>query len=111
MSQVPFTSLNYGRDTTPEGKLVTKWMLEASIDGVGKHHLTPIFPISIFQYKEGNNANSSDPNYDLKQLALKSMARRIYPNWANCDWSEAHEDLTNPDTYFATMGKCKLQLI
>ena len=46
-SQVPFTSLNYGRDTTPEGRLVTKWMLEASIDGVGKHHLTPIFPISI----------------------------------------------------------------
>ena len=103
-SQVPFTSLNYGRDTTPEGRLVTKWMLEASIAGVGKHHLTPIFPISIFQYKQGNNANSSDPNYDLKQLALKSMARRIYPNWANCDWSEAHEDLTNPDTYFATMG-------
>ena len=103
-SQVPFTSLNYGRDTTPEGKLVTKWMLEASIAGVGKHHLTPIFPISIFQYKQGCNANPDDPNYALKQLALKSMARRIYPNWANCDWSEAHEDLTNPDTYFATMG-------
>ena len=110
-SQVPFTSLNYGRDTSPEGKLVTKWMLEASIAGVGKHHLTPIFPISIFQYKVGDNANPNDPNYELKQLALESMAKRIYPNWANCDWSEAHEDLTNPDTYFATMGKCKLQLI
>lgn len=103
-SQVPFTSLNLGRDTTPEGKLVTKWILEASIAGVGKHHLTPIFPISIFQYKKGSNANPEDPNYDLKQLALKSMAKRIYPNWVNCDWSEAHEDLSNPDTYFATMG-------
>ena len=103
-SQVPFTSLNFGRDTTPEGKLVTKWMLEASISGVGKFHLTPIFPISIFQYKEGSNANPGDPNYDLKQLALRSMSKRIYPNWVNCDWSEAHEDLSNPDTYFATMG-------
>ena len=80
MSQVPFTSLNYGRDTSPEGKLVTKWMLDASIAGVGKHHLTPIFPISIFQYKVGDNANPDDPNYELKQLALKSMAKRIYPN-------------------------------
>lgn len=107
-SQVPFTSLNLGRDTTPEGRLVSKWILNASIEGVGKHHLTPIFPISIFQYKAGDNANPGDPNYDLKQLALKSMAKRIYPNWANCDWSEAHEDLSNIDTYFATMGRCKL---
>lgn len=102
--QVPFTSLNYGRDTTPEGKLVTKWMLEASIAGVGKFRLTPIFPISIFQYKQGVNANPEDPNYCLKQLSLQSMAKRIYPNWANCDWSEAHEDQTDPDTFFATMG-------
>lgn len=60
-------------------------MLKASIAGVGKHHLTPIFPISIFQYKVGDNANPNDPNYELKQLALESMAKRIYPNWANCD--------------------------
>ena len=107
--QVPFTSLNYGRDISPEGKLITKWMLEASIAGVGKHHLTPIFPISIFQYKQGVNANPEDPNYNLKQLSLQSMARRIYPNWANCDWSEAHEDLNNPDTYLALMG-CRTML-
>lgn len=103
-SQVPFTSINLGRDTSPEGRLVTKWMMEASIEGIGKFHLTSIFPISIFQYKSGTNANSEDPNYDLKQLALKSMSKRIYPNWCNGDWSQAHEDPDNPDTYFSTMG-------
>ena len=108
-SQVPFTSINLGRDTTPEGKLVTKWMLEASLDGIGKFHLTSIFPISIFQYKVGCNVNKNDANYDLKQLALKSMSKRIYPNWCNCDWSQAHEDLENPDTYFSTMG-CRTML-
>lgn len=103
-SQVPFTSINLGRDTTPEGRMVTRWMLEASIDGIGKFHLTSIFPISIFQYKVGCNANKEDANYDLKQLALESMSKRIYPNWCNCDWSQAHEDEDNPDTYFSTMG-------
>ena len=106
-SQVPFTSINLGRDTSPEGRLVTKWIMEASLDGIGQHHLTSIFPISIFQYKSGTNANEEDVNYDLKQLALKSMSKRIYPNWCNCDWSQAHEDEDNPDTYFSTMGKCK----
>lgn len=110
-SQVPFTSINLGRDTSPEGRLVTKWMMEASIEGIGKFHLTSIFPISIFQYKSGTNANPDDPNYDLKQLALKSMSKRIYPNWCNGDWSQTHEDPDNPDTYFSTMGQCKLQLI
>ena len=100
-SQVPFSSLNYGRDTSPEGRLVTKWFLEASLDGVGKHHVTPIFPISIFSYKKGVNANADDPNYDLKQLAIQSMSR---PNFCNGDWSLAHEDPDNPDTIFSTMG-------
>ena len=103
-SQVPFTSINLGRDTSFEGRLVTKWIMEASIDGIGQHHLTSIFPISIFQSKQGVNANAGDLNYDLKQLALESMSRRIYPNWCNCDWSQAHEDENNPDTFFATMG-------
>lgn len=108
-SQVPFTSINFGRDTTPEGRLVTKWMLNASIDGIGKYHTTSIFPISIFQYKKGVNVNPDDPNYDLKQLALKSMSKRIYPNWVNCDWSQANEDPNNIDTYFGTMG-CRTML-
>ena len=103
-SQVPFTSINVGRDTSTEGRLVTKWIMEASLDGIGKHHLTSIFPISIFQYKSGTNANANDKNYDLKQLALESMSKRIYPNWCNCDWSQAHEDEDNIDTYFSTMG-------
>ena len=103
-SQVPFTSINVGRDTSTEGRLVTKWIMEASLDGIGKHHLTSIFPISIFQYKVGTNANKEDNNYDLKQLALESMSKRIYPNWCNCDWSQAHEDENNIDTYFSTMG-------
>lgn len=110
-SQVPFVSINLGRDTTVEGRKVTKWIMKASINGIGKHHLTSIFPISIFQYKKGTNANPGDKNYDLKLLALDSMSKRIYPNWCNCDWSQAHEDENNPDTFFATMGKRKLQLI
>lgn len=103
-SQVPFTSINLGRDISAEGRLVTKWIMEASIDGIGKYHLTSIFPISIFQYKTGTNANKEDANYDLKQLALESMSKRIYPNWCNCGWSQAHEDEDNIDTYFSTMG-------
>lgn len=103
-AQVPFSSLNYGRDTSPEGRLVTKWFLEASLEGVGKHHTTSIFPISIFSYKKGFNASKDDPNYDLKQLAIRSLSRRIFPNIANGDWSEAHEDPNDPDTIFSTMG-------
>lgn len=106
-SQVPFTSINLGRDISTEGRLVTEWTLHASLDGIGKHHLTSIFPISIFQYKQGTNANKEDKNYDLKQLALQSMSKRIYPNWCNCDWSQAHENENDPDSYFSTMGKWK----
>lgn len=106
-SQVPFTSVNIGRDTSSEGRLVTQWIFEASLNGIGKNHLTSIFPISIFQYKQGTNANKEDINYDLKQLGLKSMSKRIYPNWCNGDWSQAHEDMDDPNTFFSTMGKCK----
>lgn len=103
-SQVPFTSINFGRDTSSEGRLVSRWLMQASLEGIGKHRLTSIFPISIFQYKKGTNATPNDVNYDLKQLALQSMSKRIYPNWVNGDWSQAHEDPSNPDTYFSTMG-------
>ena len=108
-SQVPFTSINFGRDTSTEGRFVSEHMLKASLAGIGKHHLTPIFPISIFQYKQGCNANPEDPNYDLKKLAIESLSKRIYPNFVNCDYSEAHEDPNNIDTYFATMG-CRTML-
>ena len=62
---------------------MTRWLLEASINGIGKYHTTSIFPISIFVNKRGVNAEPGDPNYDLKQLAIKSLSKRIYPerNW------------------------------
>ena len=103
-SQVPFSSINLGKDTSPEGRLVNKWIFETSIEGIGSHHATSIFPISIFSWKQGVNANPGDPNYDLKKLAIESLSKRIYPNFANCDWSQAHEDPTDPDTDFGTMG-------
>ena len=67
--------------------MVTKAILEVSIAGLGKHGRTPIFPCGIFQYKKGINDKEGTPNYDLKQLALQSTAKRLYPNYANVDWS------------------------
>ena len=104
-NQLPFTSINYGTCTLPEGRMVTKALLEGSIKGVGKFHKTPIFPCGIFQCMKGVNRTQSDPNYDLYRLALKSTAQRIYPNYANVDWSNAAGyDINDPRTYFSTMG-------
>ncbi|MEI6296258.1 MAG: anaerobic ribonucleoside-triphosphate reductase [bacterium] len=103
-SQVPFTSINYGRDASPEGKLVSKWLLQASLDGIGKQHLTSIFPISIFMHKKGVNDKEGTPNYDIKKLAIKSLSKRIYPNIVNCDFSQNIEDEKDIDTMMATMG-------
>lgn len=103
-SQVPFSSINEGRDTSTEGRLVTKWLLNASLDGIGKFHRTSIFPISIFQYKKSVNGDKTSPNYDLKKLAIKSMCKRIYPNWVNNDLPWFPEEDGNPDTYHNTMG-------
>lgn len=111
-NQLPFTSINLGACTLPEGRLVIKALLEGSIKGVGKFHKTSIFPCSIFQCMTGVNRKPGDPNYDLFQLALKSTATRLYPNYANVDWSgNAGYDPKDPRTYFSTMGKCKLQPI
>ena len=85
--------------------MVIKALLEGSIKGVGKHHRTPIFPCGIFQVGEGINKHKGDPNYDLFQLALKSTSLRLYPNYANIDWSgNAGYDKNDPKTYFSTMG-------
>jgi ribonucleoside-triphosphate reductase len=108
-SQLPFTSINLGRDTSPEGRWINEWIFKASIDGIGKYNLTSIFPISIFQYKKGINDKPNTPNYTIKKLAIKSMTKRIYPNWANGDWSMNIEDPNNPDTFMATMG-CRTML-
>ena len=92
-NQLPFTSINYGTCTSPEGRMVTQKLLEVSIAGLGKFHKTPIFPCGIFQYMKGVNDKPGTPNYDLYQLALKSTAKRLYPNYANVDWSgNAGED-------------------
>ena len=104
-NQLPFTSINYGTCTCPEGRMIIKALLEGSLKGVGKHHKTPIFPCGIFQIGEGINKHPGDPNYDLFQLALKSTAHRLYPNYANIDWSgNAGYDKNDPTTYFSTMG-------
>lgn len=104
-NQLPFTSINYGTCTLPEGRMVTKALLEVSISGIGKLHKTSIFPCGIFQMMKGVNREPGDPNYDLYQLALKSTAQRLYPNYANVDWSNnAGYDVNDPRTYFSTMG-------
>ena len=103
--QLPFTSINYGTCTLPEGRMVTKALLEVSIAGIGSLHKTSIFPCGIFQMMKGVNRKPEDPNYDLYQLALKSTAQRLYPNYANVDWSgNAGYDINDPRTYFSTMG-------
>lgn len=92
--------------------MIIKALLEVSLEGIGRLHKTPIFPCGIFQVMEGVNKREGDPNYDLFRLALKSTAIRLYPNYANVDWSvNAGYDKDDPTTYVSTMGKCKLQLI
>ena len=104
-NQLPFTSINYGTCTKPEGRMITKALLEVSIEGLGKLHKTSIFPCGIFQCMKGINRKPGDPNYDLYCLALKSTAKRLYPNYANVDWSgNEGYDITDPRTYFSTMG-------
>ena len=104
-NQLPFTSINYGTCTLPEGRMIIEVLLQGSIKGVGKLHKTAIFPCGIFQCMKGVNRKEGDPNYDLYQLALRSTAQRLYPNYANVDWSvNAGYDKNDPRTYVSTMG-------
>ena len=104
-NQLPFTSINYGTCTLPEGRMVIKELLNVSIEGVGSLHKTSIFPCGIFQLGKGINREPGDPNYDLYQLALESTSKRLYPNYANIDWSgNEGYDPADPRTYFSTMG-------
>lgn len=104
-NQLPFTSINYGTCILPEGRMVTKALLEVSIDGIGSLHKTSIFPCGIFQCMRGVNRIPGDPNYDLFKLALRSTAQRLYPNYANVDWSgNAGYNIEDPKSYFSTMG-------
>lgn len=104
-AQVPFTSINFGTDTTPAGRLVSRCLLDATEDGLG-HGETPIFPISIFKVKEGLNYNPEDPNYDLFKRSMEVSAKRLFPNFVFID---APFNLKNykPGDYrteIATMG-------
>ena len=104
-NQLPFSSINYGTCTLPEGRMVIKALLDISIKGIGKLHKTSIFPCGIFQLKKGVNRKPGDPNYDLFKLALRSTSQSLYPNYANVDWSgNAGYDENDPKTYFSTMG-------
>lgn len=85
--------------------MVIKALLDVSIEGLGEFHRTSIFPCGIFQLMSGVNRKPGEPNYDLFKLALKSTAQRLYPNYANCDWSgNAGYDKNDPKTFFSTMG-------
>lgn len=104
-NQLPFTSINYGTCTLIEGRIITKALLDVSLKGIGKLHKTPVFPCGIFQYAKGVNDRPGTPNYDLYRLALKSTSTRLYPNYANVDWSgNAGYDKNDPKTIFSTMG-------
>lgn len=104
-NQLPFTSINYGTCTLEEGRLIIKAILDTSIKGIGKNHRTSVFPCQIFQVMKGVNKEPNTPNYDLYQLALKSTAKRLYPNYANVDWSTNEGyDINNPDTYVSTIN-------
>ena len=105
-NQLPFSSINFGTCTELEGRMVTKALLEVSIEGLGRNGITSIFPCTIFQYMKGVNDKPGTPNYDLYKLALRSTAQRLYPNYCNVDWSvNAGYDKNDPRTYMSTMGK------
>jgi ribonucleoside-triphosphate reductase len=110
-AQVPFTSINFGTDTTPEGRLVSEQLLNATWAGLGNGE-TPIFPISIFKVKEGINYNESDPNYDLFKLSMKVSAKRLFPNFTFID-APFNAQYYKPGDYrteIATMG-CRTRVI
>lgn len=109
--QIPFTSINYGTCTSPEGQLVIRSLLTATMRGLGSGE-TPIFPIQIFKCKQGVNQNPGEPNYELFLMAAECSAKRLYPNFANLDapLNLMHYDPQNPDTEFATMG-CRTRVL
>lgn len=103
-NQLPFSSINYGTCTLPEGRLVIRSILESSIKGVG-NGATSIFPCQIFQLMNGVNTSPKDKNYDLFELAIECTSKRLYPNYVNCDWSNSQGyNKNDPRTYPSTMG-------
>lgn len=109
--QIPFTSINYGTNTSVEGRLVMEAILEVTIRGLGNGE-TPIFPQQIFKCKQGVNQQEGDPNYDLFLKAIECSSKRLYPNFANIDapMNLQYYKPGNPDTEFASMG-CRTRTI
>ncbi len=110
-AQIPFSSINYGTDTSPEGRMVIKNVLLATEAGLGNGE-TPIFPIHIFKVKEGINYNPEDPNYDLFKLAMKVSAKRLFPNFSFIDapFNLSYYKEGHPETECAYMG-CRTRVI
>ncbi|HIQ63131.1 MAG TPA: anaerobic ribonucleoside triphosphate reductase [Candidatus Avichristensenella intestinipullorum] len=109
-AQIPFSSINYGMDTSPEGRMVVKNLLLATEAGMGQGE-TPIFPIQIFRVKEGVNYNPGDPNYDLFRLAIRCSAKRLFPNFSFLDAPfNARYYKGTPETEIAYMG-CRTRVI
>ena len=110
-AQVPFSSINYGMDTTPEGRLVIKNILLATEEGLGNNE-TPIFPIHIFKVKEGVNYNPEDPNYDLFKLACRVSSKRLFPNFSFIDapFNLKYYKPGHPETEAAYMG-CRTRVV
>ena len=104
-AQVPFTSINFGTDTTPAGRLVSKYLLQATENGLGKGE-TPIFPISIFKVKSGINYEPGDPNYDLFKKSMEVSAKRLFPNFCFIDapYNLKYYKKGDYRTEIATMG-------
>jgi len=110
-AQVPFSSINFGLDTSPEGRMVIKNLLKSVDKGLGDGE-TPIFPISIFRVKEGINFNPTDPNYDLFEYACKVSAKRLFPNFSFVDapFNLQYYKPGHPETEVAYMG-CRTRVI
>ena len=110
-AQIPFSSINYGMDTTPEGRMVIKNVLLATEAGLGNGE-TPIFPIHIFKVKEGVNYNPGEPNYDLFKLACRVSAKRLFPNFSFIDapYNLQYYKPGHPETEVAYMG-CRTRVV
>ena len=110
-AQIPFSSINYGTDTSPEGRLVVECVLRATEAGLGNGE-TPIFPIHIFKVKEGINFNDGEPNYDLFKLACRVSAKRLFPNFSFIDapYNLQYYKPGHPETEIAYMG-CRTRVI
>ncbi len=110
-AQIPFSSLNYGTDTSPEGRMVMKNILKATDRGLGNGE-TPIFPIQIFKVKEGVNYNPGDPNYDIYKQTMKVSAKRLFPNYSFLDapYNKQYYVEGRPETEVAYMG-CRTRVI